>query len=116
MKGISMKEKHSLILAVFITQIVSSLSVRRHEPISAMRYVKYAPTKKIGTCKSETQYCGYSSLQIAEGFITSDILKSIKLVGNFQNKIIQNTWAKVNELAFKCHSSFDGKLIASLRF
>jgi hypothetical protein len=134
MKGLNMKKKHSQILSILITQIVSLLSVRRYEPISAWGHQKYASTKKLDICKSETQYFGYSSLQVAENLMTSDLIKPIesaiyfqtkiiqdvwtsdliKSVANFQTKIGQDIWTKVSELALKHHSSFYRKSIAEL--
>lgn len=111
-----MKKKHSLILALLITEIVSLLSVHRHETILAWSHTKYVSIKKIDTGKSDTQNFVYFSLQVAEIFMTSYFIKPIKSAGNFQTKIIQDIWTKVSEFAFKCHSSFDRKSIAALRF
>jgi hypothetical protein len=114
----SMK-KHLLISIILAT--VSLLNVHRYEPSSSCANGTYLSIKKIDTYKSETQhYFGYSSFQIAASFMTSYLIKSIKLVWNFQKKITQGVWIKINKLALERYSDFDGKqsffLLTSLRF
>lgn len=106
MRDISMK-KHSLISTILVTALLRP--VLRSKSTTSCVNVKCLSIKKIDTSKSGTQQVGCSSFQVAASSLESDLIKSMKLVRNFQKKITQGVWTKINELAFERHSYFDDK-------